>query len=350
MVSPDSPTPQDSLFGTDLPAAAPPARASSRQVEPATVTTEIASLGAALSRQIHLGTSSWSFPGWQGLVWAGKHSDAALARDGLAAYARHPLLRTVSIDRSFYRPMTADQYALYAAQVPEDFRFIVKAPALVTDAVLRGEGGRGLQANPAFLDPAMAIECFIQPALAGLGRKIGALVFEISPLPPNLRQNMPTLLERLSTMLAALPPLAPTAPDGVVAVEVRDPQWLVPAFRDVLRQNGARYCLGLHPRLPPIDAQLPLLRSLWPGPFVCRWSLNRLHGAHGYESAKEGYAPFNRLVDPDPATRLALARIIRGTASAGFKVYVTANNKAEGSAPLSVEALARAVINQESAP
>jgi len=303
----------------------------------------VQALSASLSPRIHLGTSSWSFPGWKGLVWANDCSEAALARDDLPAYAQHPLLRTVSIDRSFYRPMTAEQYAVYAAQVPDDFRFIVKAPALVTDAVQRGPDGRGLQANPAFLDPQMALDTFVQPALDGLGRKIGALVFEIPPLPTGLRRDMPALFERLGRMLAALPSLTPIAPDGVIAVEVRDPDWLVPAFRDVLRAHDARYCLGLHPRLPPIDAQLPLLRAMWPGPFVCRWSLNRLHGAQGYETAKAGYAPFNRLVDPDPFTREALARIIRGTAAAGHPVYVSVNNKAEGCAPLSVIELARAV-------
>ncbi|MDZ7855555.1 MAG: DUF72 domain-containing protein [Sphaerotilus sp.] len=266
-----------------------------------------------------------------------------MARDGLPAYARHPLLRTVSLDRSFYRPLTAAQYAAYAAQVPEDFRFIVKAPALVTDAVQRGPDGRGLQANPAFLDPHTALDTFVQPALEGLGHKIGALVFEIPPLPGGLRRDMPALFDRLGRMLAALPALAPTAPEGVIAVEVRDPDWLVPAFRDVLRDHSARYCLGLHPRLPPIDAQLPLLRAMWPGPLVCRWSLNRLHGAQGYESAKAGYAPFDRLVDPDPVTREALARVIRGTAAAGHPVYVSINNKAEGCAPRSVIALAQAV-------
>ena len=312
-------------------------------VQPQAADEALQALARQISPHVHLGTSSWSFPGWRGLVWSDTHSEALLARDGLRAYAAHPLLRTVSIDRSFYRPMTAEQYALYAAQVPEDFRFIVKAPALVTDAVLRAGDGRGVQANPAFLDPATATEAFVQPALDGLGRKIGALVFEIPPLPTGLRRDMPALFERLGRMLAALPALTSAAPDGVIAVEVRDPDWLVPAFRDVLRAHGARYCLGLHPRLPPIDAQLPLLRALWPGPFVCRWSLNRLHGAQGYEAAKAGYAPFNRLVDPDPFTREALARIIRGTAAAGYPVYVSVNNKAEGCAPLSVIELAQAV-------
>lgn len=95
--------------------------------------------------------------------------------------------------------------------------------------------------------------------------------------------------------------------------------------------------MGLHAKKPPIEEQLPLLRTLWPGPLVCRWNLHRHHGAYGYESAKAQYAPFDRLQDPDPTTRAHLARVITGTCGAGQNAYVTINNKAEGSALLLVE-------------
>jgi uncharacterized protein YecE (DUF72 family) len=144
-------------------------------------------------------------------------------------------------------------------------------------------------------------------------------------------------------MLAALPELRSIAPDAVVAIEVRDPDFLVPAFADVLRAHGATFCLGLHAKMPPIADQLPMLRALWPGPLVCRWNLHRKHGRYGYEEAKRLYGNFDQLVDPDPETRAALARVVVGTTRAGFPVYVTLGNKAEGSAPLSVVALAEAV-------
>lgn len=312
-------------------------------IEPVAVTPDIRDLAAQLPRNIRLGTSSWSFPGWTGLVWAGDYADAALARNGLAAYAQHPALRTVSLDRGFYRPLSASQFAAYAAQVPDDFRFVVKAPALITDAVVRGESGRGMQPNPAFLDPALAVSEFVHPALEGLGRHIGALVFQLSPLPAPLLKDLPRLLDRLAALLDALPSLQPAAPEGVVAVEVRNRELLTPGFAAVLRAAGATYCLGLHPRLPPVQDQLPLLRALWPGPLVCRWNLHGRHGAQGYEEAKGLYEPFDRLVDPDPATRSVLAKVMLATAGAGHNVYVTINNKAEGSAPLSVLALAGAL-------
>eukprot|EP01034_Spumella_vulgaris_P002304 gene2304-2994_t len=255
-------------------------------VQPAPVAPDVHQIARGIPQRIRLGTSSWSFPGWSGLVWDGVYADAALAKNGLAAYAQHPALRTVSLDRTFYRPLSASQYAAYAAQVPDDFRFVVKAPSLITDAVVRSESGRGTQPNPAFLDPALAVSEFIQPALEGLGKHIGALVFQLSPLPAPWMQKLPELLDRLAALLAALPPLQPLAPDAVIAVEVRNPELLTPAFAAVLRNAGATYCLGLHPRLPPVQDQLPMLRALWPGPLVCRWNLNPVHGPYGYEDAE----------------------------------------------------------------
>lgn len=154
---------------------------------------------------------------------------------------------------------------------------------------------------------------------------------------------MPELTARLHALLAALPDLRKAAPDGVAAVEVRDPQWLTPDFAAALRDTGATYCMGLHAKVPRIAEQLPILRALWPGPLVCRWNLNPLHGAFGYEKARRQYAPYDRLADPDLETRAALARVIAGTVGAGHNAFVTLSNKAEGSAPLSVAELARAV-------
>jgi hypothetical protein len=69
-----------------------------------------------------------------------------------------------------------------------------------------------------------------------------------------------------------------------------------------------------------------------------------LHGAYGYEDAQQLYSPYDKMVDPDLETRALLAKVISGTAGAGQHVYVTLSNKAEGSAPLSVVELAKAVV------
>ncbi len=313
-------------------------------IQPAPVDEEQQALAERLSARIRLGTSSWSYPGWQGLVWAGRHGESNLSRNGLTAYAAQPLHRAVGIDRGFYQSLTASQYERYAQLVPEDFRFTVKAPSVITDAQVRAEDGRGRQANTAFLDPRLAVQEFLAPAMEGLGTRIGALVFQLSPLPLAMLDRMPEQLDRLHAMLSALPSLRDVAAEAVVAVEVRDPEWLTPDFVAVLKETGARYCLGLHPKLPPIQDQLPLLRAMWPGPLVCRWNLHRMHGPFGYEDAEKKYGEYAELMDPDEATRAVLAKVIRATAESGHAAYVTISNHAEGSAPLSLRALAREIV------
>lgn len=340
---------QDSLFDEpeEVDRSAPPgARGSRPKVAPAAVDDEHRRLRAALPARLRLGTSSWNFTGWSGLVWDRRYPETALSRHGLPAYAQHPLLRTVSLDRVFYRPLSREQYAAYAAVVPDDFRFVVKAPSSITDAMIRGEGGRALQSNPTFLDPGLALRAFAEPALEGLRHRLGALNFQISPLPSQWLGHPAMLIERFAAMLRGLPDVRAIAPEAAVSIELRDASLLTPAFAQMLRDTGATFSLGLHAKMPAIEQQLPMLRALWPGPLVCRWNLNRMHGAYGYEQAEQRYGDFDRLVDPDPDTRTALAKVIAGTTDAGFPAYVTIDNKAEGSAPLSVVELARAVVSR----
>ncbi len=324
---------QNSLFGDN----------SAAIVGAADFDTSLIEIANELPRNLYLGTSSWSYPGWAGIVWDREYSDSKLSRYGLPAYSKHPLFRSVGIDRSFYKPLSIAQFAAYAAQVPDDFRFIVKAPNLVTDALLRDEEGRGRRINNNFLDPEITARDFIEPALEGLGAKLGALVFQISPLPYAWLQDISMVIARLHSLLQRIPDLREQVPHCAVAVEVRDPQWLTREFVDALRDTHTTYCMGLHAKMPRIAEQLPILRALWPGPLVCRWNLNPLHGAYGYEEAERQYEPYDRIQDADIDTRTALARVIAGTVGAGQNAYVTLSNQAEGCSPLSIVELAKAV-------
>jgi uncharacterized protein YecE (DUF72 family) len=319
-----------------------------REVLPAQVPADTRAAALALPPQVRLGTSSWSFPGWESIVYGDAYSESKLARDGLGAYAAHPLLRTVSIDRSFYAPLNIAEYLRYAQQVPDDFRFIVKAPASVTDATLRAGRGEPIADNPRFLDVELAAREFVEPCVAGLGSKAGALVFQFPPLPARLLAEPAAFVERLGAFLAALPPLPQTlgASCGTCyAIEIRDACLLTPRLIRMLRECGVRYCIGLHARMPDPLRQttaLALLDGETPsGPLVVRWSL---HSGFKYEQAKAKYEPFNRLVDEDPGTRSSLAELAARYALAGQPVLIVANNKAEGSAPLTCLALARAII------
>lgn len=332
------------------PAAPAAPRKAARGVLPAPDGESWRALAAQLPAGLRMGVSTWSYPGWDGLVWDGVYDASTLSKKGLTAYSQHPLLRTVSVDRSFWRPLTTEQYAQMAVQVPPDFRFLVKCPNVVTDAQVRSEDGKGQSPNPVFLAPELAVQQFVQPALEGLAGKLGVLVFQLSPLPWDWLRRSGALLERLAQMLAAVRLALAAHPQVIVAVEVRDPELLTPELARVLKAHASTYCLGLHGKMPPIEAQLPLLRALWPGPLVCRWSLNRCFGAYGYPDAQKKHDPFNEIRSEDPHTRSVLAATIAGITGAGQPAFVTISNDAEGCAPRSIALLAQALAAGQSQP
>jgi len=293
---------------------------------------------------LFLGTSSWSFPGWKDLVWDAEYGADTLARSGLAAYAAVGLLRSVGIDRTYYEPIEADVFAAYAGQVRDGFRFLVKAPQLVTDAVIRADTGQARAPNPCYLDSDVAIERFIVPAIEGLGDKAGPLVFQFPPAPRDILHDPAGWVERLGVFLEALPrDVGGRTP--VYAVELRNPELLTPRLIRLLRDVGVRYVVGLHDRMPTVARQVNALRVLDDcpegpyaprGPVIVRWNLRP---GFRYEQAKNRYFPFNRLIDEDPETREFLARLAFDVLTLGRPIWIIANNKAEGSAPLSLLAL-----------
>ncbi len=324
---------QFDLFGREDP---------SNEVTAAVPDAEVVSMAARLPASVRFGTSSWSFPGWAGLVYARTESPTRLARHGLSAYARHPLFRTVSLDRTFYAPIEEPEYAEYAAAVPDDFRFLVKAHAAVTTpgggayAVRRGtsyEGGRGTGTTDVFLDAAYTTDAVIAPAVQGLGARLGALLFQFSPLPFSPKQ-MAAFPDMLGGFLSALPRGVP------YAVEVRDAAVLGAAYASALRQGGATHCYTVHPRMPDVLEQAAAFGAEEPdaGPVAVRWVLRP---DQEYEVARRAWAPFNALMAPDPACRTRIATLTSRLAANGRQVLVTANNKAEGSAPRTITELAR---------
>ena len=321
--------PQTDLFGEPLAEAAPrkTKRASVAAVAPDATAVALA---AALPRSVYLGTSTWSFAGWQGLVYDGAYEESKLAREGLAAYAKHPLLRAVGVDRSFYAPVGVTTLERWRAAVPAHFRFLMKAHAALTTprTAPRPEFLRG--APEAFLDADYATHTVIDPARRVLGERLGVVLFQFSPLGERVLRHRSLLLEKLEAFLRALPR------DVHYAIEWRDAAMLGPDYQQMLAAAGAVHGLCGHPRMPALDAQGadPEAR----GPLVIRWLLAP---GRQYEEAKAAYAPFDRLVDPDPLNRSRIVALGQQAVSRGREVIVIVNNKAEGSAPLSVAQLAR---------
>jgi uncharacterized protein YecE (DUF72 family) len=302
-------------------------------VGPADVPDRLAAIARRLPRTLRLGTSSWSFPGWQGIVYDRAVPQRTLARHGLAAYASHPLLRTVGIDRTWYRPMEAEDFRAYADAVPSDFRFLVKADRLTTSPVDPESYGVRKE-NPRFLDAGYATEAMVAPMMEGLGRKAGPLLFQFSPMSAGVVGGKERFFERLHAFLDALPR------GPLYAVELRTPGFLDDRYARLLEETGAAHCYNVHPAMAPLSRQLGRISPFHQPALVVRWML---HEGLAYEAARDRYDPFDRIVDEDEASRERIAVAVLDALVAERPAFVIVNNKAEGSAPLSVFRLAERI-------
>jgi uncharacterized protein YecE (DUF72 family) len=307
-------------------------------VAPAAPDPSLVALGASLPASIRLGTSSWSFPGWKGLVYAGRSGEQALARDGLRAYAQHPLLRTVGVDKTYYRPAPTEEFMRLAAQVPRDFRFLVKAHESLMQPAQPLDGWRPAAGAPhrpsRWLDAAFAADEVVAPCVGGLAERCGPILFQFSHLGVRNDAEAERIIDEVGGFIAALPP------GPLYAIEWRDRRMLRPSYLAMLSATGASHCYSVHPSMPGPMAQAEVIPVAANRVLCCRWML---HSGLSYEEAKERYAPFDRIVDPDPASLVAWVRLNRHAAAAGLAGFVIVNNKAEGSSPRSVERLARAL-------
>jgi uncharacterized protein YecE (DUF72 family) len=292
-----------------------------------------------MPKGLRFGTSSWTFPGWAGQVYDREYSSAALVKDGLAAYARHPLLNTVGVDRTYYAPVGSEVFASMAEQVDDDFRFVVKAHEdclCHTFPTHPRYGARGGERNPRFLDASYARDAVIGPAVEGLGDKLGVLLFQAPPqdvFAIGGPGRFAVLLDRFLEGIRA---------DINVAFELRNASLLTRDVSDVLREHGATASISHHPQLPSVEEQA----DRWGpqrGALVVRWMLRR---GLRYDAAKRRYEPFSKIVDTDDSTRDAIVRLSVEAVSSGRPVYVIVNNKAEGSSPASVARLAEALKDQ----
>jgi uncharacterized protein YecE (DUF72 family) len=302
-------------------------------VRPVVPSPELLQLARRLPKNLHLGTSSLSFPGWAGIVYEGQYPVATLARHGLSAYSQHPLLNALNVDSTFYRPPAVEQLAQQAAEVPEHFRFIAKAyTGLTTDPSTLRAQQRAIE--PVFLDPVFATRSVIAPLVAGFGSKLAAVLFQFSPLSYRYHRYPATFVARLGEFLTALPQGGPT-----YAIELRNPEVLGPRYEAMLSTTGAVHCSSAHSRMPPVDTQV---RDTGVGPLVVRWMLQ---AGDEYQSAAARFAPFDRMVSPDKLNRSRISTLVKSGLSSGRDVYVMAANNAEGSAPLTLFELAKAVAN-----
>jgi len=297
---------------------------------------ELEALGRALPARLRLGTSSWTFPGWAGLVYHRRYStQRAFLRESLAEYAKHPLMRTVGIDRSYYAPVPEEDLRLYAGQLPDGFRCAMKVWQRIAMPVFPRHARYGAEAgkkNPDFLNAEIFAEAVHQPVLELFCRWMGPWILEIAPSPARLSADW--FLRKLDDFLRAAPR------DFPFAVELRERSLLSEEYASVLRERSASHVFNYWSRMPGIAEQIEVAGLVDGDPLVARLLLPP--GAR-YDELRDAYAPFDALVDPRPGMHRDVQRLIEIALERDREIYVLVNNKAEGSSPLTIRAIAERI-------
>jgi uncharacterized protein YecE (DUF72 family) len=125
--------------------------------------------------------------------------------------------------------------------------------------------------------------------------------------------------------------------DFQYAVEVRDGTLLGPDYAQVLSRHGAAHVYNAWTAMP-LPGQQAAHVPLDAMPFLMVRLL--LRPGATYEEQREAFAPFDRLVAPDESMRDQVVALVGRAIARAVPAYVLVNNKAEGSSPLTIEALA----------
>jgi uncharacterized protein YecE (DUF72 family) len=296
------------------------------------------SLARLAAQNILLGASSWKYEGWLGQVYTRERyvrrrafSQKYFQEACLGEYAE--TFPIVCGDFSFYQFPSEAYWRRLFGSAPARLRYAFKAPEQITVKTYPTHaryGARGGLDNPSFLDARLFQEAFLRP-LEPYRAQVSALIFEFGTFAKKSCPEAGQFLAELDQFLAALPP------DWRYSVEIRNPEYLGDEYFGCLRSRGVAHVFNAWTRTPELGTQLRI-----PGAFTADFSVCRalLRRGRSYEQAVNLFSPYQKIQDPNPAGRQALRDLIAHARDNRQAAFIFVNNRFEGSAPLTIEAVA----------
>jgi uncharacterized protein YecE (DUF72 family) len=288
-----------------------------------------------LSSLIKFGTSTWAYEGWRGTVYKKEYPKGRFKKDCLAEYAAYryndaPLFGTVGIDQTFYRPLTDQMLQDYAAQLPTDFEMCSKVWEQITIPQypnLAEYGVKAGQTNPDFLNVELFLNEVLPPYQRSFKAHTGPFIFEFQ----RTGIEPAEFLKRLDGFLSKLPK------DFRYSVEVRNPAVLSSDYRSILQHHGVSHVYNHWTYMPGLVEQHKRLDEVFTAPFVVFRLLTPL--GMKYAQAVRIAEPYNKIVAELPTMRKDTVALVKQAVKESRRAYVLVNNRSEGSAPLTVQAL-----------
>ena len=240
----------------------------------------------------------------------------------------------MGVDRGYYSPIPEEDLLHYAKQLPQSFPCVVKLPQQITAYAFPDHKRYGASAgmpNPNFLDADLFNHLVGESFERVFKDHVGAFVVEI-PQTRAFQIGPSEFAKQIRAFLGKMPP------GFDFSFELREPKLLTSEYFAVLRDCGATHVYNHWSRMPRLLDQ-HAKADRWLG----KKTIVRLLLPPGgrYQDLKEAYTPFDRVVVPDMRMRDDVVTLIRYALERESEVLVIVNNKAEGSSPGTIEALAR---------
>ena len=157
------------------------------------------------------------------------------------------------------------------------------------------------------------------------------------------RHGIPTeeFCSRLDAFFNQLPK------DFRYAIEIRNTGLLGAEYHQVLETHGVAHVYNHWSYMPPLAEQHTRLET-FTAPFTVLRLLTPLKMS--YEAAKKRAEPYTKIVGELPEMRRETVQLVRQAVGAGRHAYVLVNNRAEGNAPLTVQALVDGIMRENDSP
>jgi uncharacterized protein YecE (DUF72 family) len=277
---------------------------------------------------LRIGTCSWKYDSWRGLVYSDQKS-----LNYLQEYSQQ--YNTVEIDQWFWSLFGPEKVSLpspftvqeYLESVPPDFKFSIKLPnSLTLTHFYQKNKKEPLQENPHFLSPTLFQE-FLR-SIDPLRKNLGPLMFQFEYLN---KQKMPAqqiFQEKFAQFIQRIDP------NYQYAVEIRNPNYLNDNYFEFLQAHSLSHVFLQGYYMPPVTDIYKKFHDFLKKPVVIR-----LHGPDRSDIEKRSGGNWNRILDPRDQELNQIAGIIKELLDRKFEVYVNMNNHYEGSAPLSIKRL-----------
>jgi uncharacterized protein YecE (DUF72 family) len=307
-------------------------------------------LAALAARGVFIGTSSWKYPGWLGTVYddsryqyRGKFAKSRFDQSCLGEYAE--TFKTVCVDAAYYAFPSKENLQGLAAQVPADFRFGFKVTDIITIKRfpnLPRFGDHAGKVNPDFLNVDAFARQFIEPCQA-IQSHVGVLIFEFTRFQRNDFASGREFLESLEQFLDALPKGWP------YGIELRNRTWLTPEYFECLARHQVAHVFNSWTKMPTVTAQVALAGSR-PNPNLVAGRFLVTPGTF-YETSVAAFEPFDAIKQIDEDARAAATAIIaEGIAAPDRRTVLYVNNRLEGCAPRTIDALADEALTPPDGP